>query len=245
MNETQSLLEVRNVTHRFAGLVANRDVSMSIGRGELVGLIGPNGAGKSTLFNLVAGRFPPTEGKILFDGRDVTGLPAAKRCALGIARTFQVPRSFDSMNVVENVIVGGFVRHQKSAASRRGALDVLEFVGLLARADAPARKLTPAERRRLELARALATKPQLVLLDETMTGLTPKEAQAGVELIQRVREQGTTIIMVEHVMEIVMPLVDRVVVLDLGQIIADGKPNDVVRDARVIAAYLGERRRVA
>lgn len=239
------LLRVEGVTRRFGGLVANSDVSLSVRRGEILGLIGPNGAGKSTLFNLIAGAFPPSEGRILFDGRDVTALPATRRCALGIARTFQVPRSFDSMTVIENVVVGAFVRHAGAHAAQDAAWRTLDYVGLAGRADAPAGELTPPEKRRLEMARALATEPKLLLLDEVMTGLTPAEARQGVELIRRVRESGVTVVMVEHVMEIVMPLVDRAVVLHLGKRLADGPPAEVVRDEAVITAYLGERHRAA
>jgi branched-chain amino acid transport system ATP-binding protein len=239
------ILEVRNVTRRFGGLVANCDVTLDVARGEILGLIGPNGAGKSTLFNLIAGSFPPSAGDILFEGAAITNLPGTKRCRLGIARTFQVPRSFDSMSVIENVMVGAFVRHPGARAAREAAWDTLAFVGLQARADAPAGELTPPEKRRLEMARALATRPKLLLLDEVMTGLTPSEAQKGVEIIRRVRELGVTVVMVEHVMEIVMPLVDRAVVLHLGQVLAEGHPKAVVRDDRVITAYLGERHRAA
>lgn len=244
-SSTQPIIEVQNVTKKFAGLVANRDVNLTVGRGELLGLIGPNGAGKSTLFNLIAGAIEPTEGRIVFDGNDITRTKGTERCHLGIARTFQVPRSFDSMSVLENAMVGAFLRHPISASARRHALEILDFVGLVAKADAPASELTPPEKRRLEMARALATEPKVLLLDEVMTGLTPSEAHKGVELIRQVRELGVTIIMVEHVMEIVMPLVDRAVVLHLGQVLAEGLPADVVRNESVIGAYLGERRRAA
>jgi branched-chain amino acid transport system ATP-binding protein len=237
------LLEVRNVTRRFGGLTAVSDVSVSVNPGELVGLIGPNGAGKSTLFNLIAGAMPPSEGAIVFQGEDVTRLPATARCARGIARTFQVVRSFDSMSVIDNIIVGALVRHPGAAQARNKAYEVLHFAGLDARAGALASDLTPPEKRRLEVARALATGPKLLLLDEVMTGLTPAEAQRGVELVRRVRDTGVTILMVEHVMEIVMPLVDRAVVLDLGKVLSQGKPAEVAADPKVISAYLGERRR--
>jgi branched-chain amino acid transport system ATP-binding protein len=239
------LLEVRNLTRNFGGLVANADVCLEVQRGEILGLIGPNGAGKSTLFNLIAGTYTPTSGSIRFDGVDVSQMPAARRCALGISRTYQVPRPFDSMSVVENVMVGCFVRHRDARAARRAALEVLAFTGLGPRADARAAELTPPEKRRLEVARALGTGPKLLLLDEVLTGLTPSEGQLGVQLIRRVREAGVTVIMVEHVMEIVMPLVDRAVVLNLGQVLAEGAPAAVVRDDAVVAAYLGERRRAA
>jgi branched-chain amino acid transport system ATP-binding protein len=238
-----ALLEVQHVTQRFGGLVANRDVSIQIEPGELVGLIGPNGAGKSTLFNLIAGVMRPSEGRIVFDGEDVTGLPATARCARGLARTFQVVKSFETMSVLDNVIVGALVRTASTAEARRKAAEVLAFTGLDRRADALASELIPSEKRRLEVARALATAPKLLLLDEVMTGLTPSEASRGVELVRNIRETGVTVLMVEHVMEIVMPLVDRAIVLDLGRVICEGKPADVVRDEAVITAYLGERRR--
>ncbi|MBR1140489.1 MAG: ABC transporter ATP-binding protein [Bradyrhizobium sp.] len=239
-----ALLETRNITQRFSGLTANSDVSISVGRGEIVGLIGPNGAGKSTLFNLIAGAFKPSEGTILFDGEDVTALPAAERCQRGIGRTFQVVKSFESMTVIENVIVGSLVRSTNMRDARRKAHEVLAFCGLDARADVLASDLVPSEKRRLEVARALATEPKLLLLDEVLTGLTPVESQKGVELVRRVRDTGITVLMVEHVMEIVMPLVDRAIVLDLGKVLIEGKPTDVVRDPKVISAYLGDRHAV-
>jgi branched-chain amino acid transport system ATP-binding protein len=238
-----ALLEVQHVTQRFGGLVANRDISIKIERGELVGLIGPNGAGKSTLFNLIAGVMRPSEGRIRFDGEDVTAWPATARCARGLARTFQVVKSFDTMSVIDNVIVGALVRTTATGEARSKASEVLEFTGLAHRAEALASELIPAEKRRLEVARALATAPKLLLLDEVMTGLTPSEAKRGVELVRNIRETGVTVLMVEHVMEIVMPLVDRAIVLDLGRVICEGRPADVVRDEAVITAYLGKRHR--
>ncbi|MGY4361713.1 ABC-type branched-subunit amino acid transport system ATPase component/ABC-type branched-subunit amino acid transport system permease subunit [Bradyrhizobium sp. i1.7.7] len=239
-----ALLETRGVWQRFGGLVANSDVSISVGRGEIVGLIGPNGAGKSTLFNLIAGVLPPTQGSIWFDGEDVTNMPAAERCQRGVGRTFQVVKSFETMTVIDNVIVGALVRNTVMREARRKAHEVLEFTGLAARADVLASDLVPAEKRRLEVARALATEPKLLLLDEVLTGLTPTEAQTGVALVRKVRDAGITVLMVEHVMEIVMPLVDRAIVLDLGKVLVEGKPSDVVRDPKVISAYLGDRHAV-
>ncbi|MGA8363814.1 MAG: ABC transporter ATP-binding protein, partial [Solirubrobacteraceae bacterium] len=238
------LLETRGVWQRFGGLVANSDVSISVGRGEIVGLIGPNGAGKSTLFNLIAGVLPPTQGSIWFDGEDVTRLPAAERCQRGVGRTFQVVKSFETMSVIDNVIVGALVRNTVMRVARRKAYEVLEFCGLAARASVLASDLVPSEKRRLEVARALATEPKLLLLDEVLTGLTPVEAKTGVELVRKVRDTGVTVLMVEHVMEIVMPLVDRAIVLDLGKVLVEGKPTDVVRNPKVISAYLGDRHAV-
>ena len=233
------IIEVQAITQRFGGLTANADVSISVPRGEILGLIGPNGAGKSTLFNIMAGAFAPTEGKVIFDGQDVTRLTGPARCALGIGRTFQVPRSFETMSVLENVVVGALLHERRAPRARDAAYAVLEETGLAARAQAPAGELTPPERRRLEVARALATRPKLLLLDEVLTGLTPSEAQRGVALIQDIRQRGMTIIMVEHVMQVVMPLVDRAVVLDLGRVLATGAPADIVRNPAVIKAYLG------
>jgi branched-chain amino acid transport system ATP-binding protein len=242
---TPPLLDVQHMSRRFGGLDANADVSISVAQGEIVGLIGPNGAGKSTLFNVIAGSLPASEGTVVFDGADVTALPATARCARGIARTFQVVRSFESMSVIDNVIVGALVRTRSTYDARRNAHKVLAFTDLDHRADAPAHELTPSEKRRLEVARALATTPKLLLLDEVMAGLTPVEARKGVDLVRRIRDTGVTVLMVEHVMEIVLPLVDRAVVLHLGRVLAQGQPADIARDPRVIGAYLGERHRDA
>lgn len=241
----QPIVVCKDVTRRFGGLVANDSVNLEVRRGEILGLIGPNGAGKSTLFNLIAGSFPVSSGTIQFEGQDIGQLPAARRCQFGIARTYQVPRSFDSMSVVENVTVGAFVRYPRMLDALNKAHEVLDYVGLAGSANAPASELTPPQKRRLEVARALATEPKLLLLDEVLTGLTPSEARAGVELIRKVRDTGITVVMVEHVMEVVMPLVDRAVVLHLGKVLAEGKPADVVRNDDVITAYLGERHRAA
>jgi branched-chain amino acid transport system ATP-binding protein len=242
---TAPLLQVQDVSRRFGGLAAVSEVTFEVGRGEIVGLIGPNGAGKSTLFNLIAGALPPSSGRIVFEGEDVTGLAAPDRCRRGIARTFQVVKSFDSMSVLDNVVVGALVRYPHAGQARAKAAEVLDFAGLAARAGSPAGDLTPPEKRRLEVARALATEPKLLLLDEVMTGLTPAEAQRGVELVRKVRDTGVTVLMVEHVMEIVMPLVDRALVLHLGRELARGKPAEVAANQDVIAAYLGARRRAA
>jgi branched-chain amino acid transport system ATP-binding protein len=234
-------LEVDNVSKSFGGVAANVEISFDVHDGEILGLIGPNGAGKTSLFNSIAGAVVPDAGEIRLDGQRISGLPP-EECALrGIARTFQVVRSFDSMSVLENVMVGAFARHGRARAAMTLALDVLEFTGLAARADTLARTLSPAEKRRLEVARALATEPRLLLLDEMLTGLTPTEAQTGVALIRAVRDRGITVIMVEHVMEVLLPLIDRAVVLNLGRVLTIGLPTEVVRNPEVIRAYLGDR----
>jgi branched-chain amino acid transport system ATP-binding protein len=235
------LLEVDRVSKSFGGVAANVDISFEAGRGEILGLIGPNGAGKTSLFNAISGEVVPDAGEIRLDGRRISGLVPEACSRLGIARTFQVVRSFDSMTVLENVMVGAYARYARTRKAMAHALATLEFTGLAARADVPAHALTPAEKRRLEVARALATEPRLLLLDEMLTGLTPVEAAAGVQLVRDVRARGITVIMVEHVMEILLPLIDRAVVLDLGRVLTIGQPAEVVRNPEVIRAYLGER----
>ncbi len=234
------LLEVRKLTKRFGGLVANEDVSFSLAAGEILGLIGPNGAGKTTLFNSLAGFFAPTSGAILLDGRPIEGLPPERVAALGVARTFQIVRVFRSMTVVENVMVGALLRDKAVRAAERLARETLAFAGLDRRADEPASRLTVAEQKRLEMARALATGPRLLLLDEVMAGLTAPEVQDAVALVKRIRARGIACVVVEHVMEGIMPLADRILVLDNGRAIAEGPPAAIAADRAVIAAYLGE-----
>ncbi len=236
-----SLLEVENVSKSFGGVAANVDISFDVAPGEILGLIGPNGAGKTSLFNSISGEVSPDRGEIRLDGRRISGTGPLACARAGIARTFQVVRSFDSMTVRENVMVGAFSRTNRAREAMAEADRVLGVAGLTARADRSAHSLTPPEKRRLEIARALATRPRILLLDEMLTGLTPTEAQSGVQLIRDVRDQGVTVIMVEHVMEILLPLIDRAVVLNLGRVLTQGLPKQLVRDPAVIRAYLGDK----
>jgi branched-chain amino acid transport system ATP-binding protein len=235
------LLQLRSVTKTFGGVAANVDITFDVAEGEILGLIGPNGAGKTSLFNSISGEVTPDRGTIHLAGQQISGTGPVACARAGIARTFQVVRSFDSMTVLENVMVGAFSRTSRPREAMRIAQDVLAFAGLDHRADAPAHQLTPPEKRRLEIARALATRPRVLLLDEMLTGLTPTEAAGGVALIRAVRDQGITVVMVEHVMEVVLPLVDRAVVLNLGRVLMQGSPAEVVRHPDVIRAYLGDK----
>ena len=237
------ILEVRGVSKRFGGLLAVSDVSFSLAEGEILGLIGPNGAGKTTLFNVVNGVYKADGGSITFAGKDITGTSPDKVVHLGLARTHQIVKPLNDLTLLDNVTVGAcFGREYLDLkAARAVALEVLQRVGLGDRVDLMARSLTIAGKKRLELARCLATDPELLLLDEVVAGATPTEASAMMDLIRKIRASGVTVIMVEHVMRVVMGLSHRVLVLHHGETIAMGKPDVVSQDPTVLKAYLGER----
>jgi branched-chain amino acid transport system ATP-binding protein len=240
-----SLLRVEHVTRSFAGLVALHDVSLSVDAGAIVGLIGPNGAGKTTLFNVIAGTFPPTSGRVVFDDTDITGWPPHRIARAGLARTFQLMRPFPALSVRSNVVVAALARHRTEEAARVAAEAVLDRVDLLDRADQPAGTLPTAGRKRLEVARALALRPRLLLLDEVMAGLLPTERQPVIDLLRHVRDEGTTLLLVEHVMAAVMALSDHVFVLHHGELLAGGTPRQIASDPAVVDAYLGEEMLIA
>jgi branched-chain amino acid transport system ATP-binding protein len=235
------LLDARNITKAFGAFKAVDDASIAVNVGEVLGLIGPNGAGKSTFFNCLTGDLAPTSGSVHFQGRDVTALAPEARARVGIARTFQVPLTFVSMSVLDNVTIGAFLRRPKAADARAKAREIIDFVGLGAYADASAASLGTPGRKRLEIARALACEPKVLLLDEAMAGLTPAEIRTAIDLVRRIHARGITLIIVEHIMEVIVSLAERVVVFHQGREIAAGTPGQVTRNSRVIEAYLGKR----
>jgi len=234
------VLETKDLTMRFGGLVAVNGLSLYVEEGEAVGLIGPNGAGKTTAFNMISGAYKPSDGKVIFLGEDTTGLPAATMCKKGVGRTFQVVKPFGDMTVLENVMVGGFVHTNKTAESQKIAEEVLRLVGMDHIANRKAKDLTLPQRKRLEIAKALATKPKLLLLDEVLAGLNPTEIEEAVELIHRINNSGISILMIEHVLQATMAICSRIYVLDYGKLIATGSPKEVTQNPDVIKAYLGD-----
>ncbi len=236
------LIDARNVTKAFGAFKAVDDASVSVEEGDILGLIGPNGAGKSTFFNCLTGDLAVTSGSVTFNGTDVTRQPPEERARLGLARTFQVPLTFESMSVLDNVTIGALLRHPDAREARAKARAVLERVGLGSVIDTPARSLGTPGRKRLEIARALASEPKALLLDEAMAGLTPTEVNEAIELVRRIHGGGITIVIVEHIMEVIVSLARRVVVFHQGREIARGTPREVTSNEAVIAAYLGRRR---
>ena len=234
------LLEVKGLTKAFAGLVAVKDVDFCVRRGEILGLIGPNGAGKTTIFNLISGSLKPTRGKIYFKGNETKGLTPPGLCRLGITRTFQLVKPLSQLTVLENVMVGAFSKIKDAEEARRFALEILEFTGQLPYKDTMASSLTLGMRKLLEVSRALAPQPELLLLDECMAGLNSKEISDAVQLILKIRERGITLVVIEHVMKAIMSISDRIVVINYGEKIMEGIPEAVVNDQQVIQAYLGE-----
>jgi branched-chain amino acid transport system ATP-binding protein len=234
-----TLLDVREVSKRFGELVANDRVSFTVDAGAIVGLIGPNGAGKTTLFNCISGLYTPSSGRVIFDGADVTGRPSYRIARMGAVRTFQVVRPLKDMTVFDNVLVGAFLHTAGGARARETAEACIRMCRLEEFSGKPAGDLPIGGKKRLELARALAARPKLLMLDEVMAGLTSTEVKAAVELIRRIRDNGVTLLIVEHIMEAIVPIADKLVVLDGGMKIAEGPPEQITSDERVIAAYLG------
>ena len=235
-----NLLEIDGLSKRFGGLQAVKDLSFTVGEGEVVGLIGPNGAGKTTVFGLVSGFIRPDDGDVRLRGASIVGAPPHQICARGMARTFQIVRPFPRLTVLRNVVVGALARHHRAADAEARARAVLEEVGLASKAQQPASALTLAERKRLELARALATEPTLLLLDEVMAGLNATETERIVALVRAINARGVAVLLIEHVMRAAMSLSQRLVVINYGERIAEGPPHAIASDPRVIEAYLGE-----
>lgn len=235
-----SLLKTKDLSMHFGSLIALEDVNISVEPGKILGLIGPNGAGKTTFFNCITGYMSPTKGSIQFGGHELSGLRPNTVCKYGICRTFQIVQNFQDMTVLENVMLGAFCRFPGADKAAEYAEDILEFSGLIEKRSQIAGSLTIVDQKRLELAKALATQPKLLFLDEVMAGLNAEETQEAIELVQNVHQRGITIVIVEHVMEVIMKVSQRIIVLDNGRTIAEGQPREIARNPQVIEAYLGE-----
>lgn len=240
MEMSNHVLETKDLTIKFGGLTAVDHLDLYVSEGEAVGLIGPNGAGKTTAFNMISGLYKPTEGHVIFQGADITGLPAHDVCKKGIGRTFQVVKPFGGMTVLENVMVGGFVHTNKTPVSCKIAEDVLRLVEMDKIANRKAKDLTLPQRKRLEIAKALATKPKLILLDEVLAGLNPTEIEDAIRLVRQINATGVSVLMIEHVLHATMAICSRIYVLDYGKLIATGTPAEVTSNPNVIKAYLGD-----
>ncbi len=239
------IIEVQGITKNFKGLRAVSDVSFSIEEGQITGMIGPNGAGKSTTFNMICGYYPPSSGTILYKGQDITGRPAYEYTDMGIARTFQIMKPLGSLTVEENIIASAFFgRHKPKGLveAREIALDALEFTGLYHKRAVKAREMGTPDQKRLEVARALSTGPEMLFLDETMAGLNPSETQDAIKLIQKINDSGITVFLIEHIMKAVVSLCSQVIVLHHGEKIAQGTPQEVMNDPYVVEVYLGGKR---
>ncbi|MBI5056418.1 MAG: ABC transporter ATP-binding protein [Nitrospirae bacterium] len=235
-----NLLSVKNVSMFFGGLAAISDVSFEIRKGEILGLIGPNGAGKTTLFNVVNGFYHPSKGEVFFSGNKISGLKPHRICKLGIARTFQVVKPLQRMSVHDNVIASAFLRAKNRARAEETARETIDFAGLSEDRDVISKSLPLGKRKKLEIARALATQPELILLDESFAGLNPSELDESIEIIKKIKQRGITIMIIEHHMKVIMSISDRIVVLNYGQKIAEGTPHEIGHSPLVIEAYLGE-----
>ena len=233
------MLVVENITKHFGGVAANEDISFSMDEGKIYGLIGPNGAGKTTLFNCLTGALKADRGTVQFKGKNINGMSPQRILREGIARTFQITKTFHTMSVLENVMVGAFFNYPRVEDARKKALEIIKFCDLEDKVDFLGDQLTVANRKRVEIARALATEPKLLMLDEAMAGLNPSEIQEATQLVRSIRDRGITILLIEHIMEVVLPLSDWIIVMDQGKLLTQGVREEVVNDQRVISAYLG------